>query len=140
MPIVTWSAKYETGNIDVDTQHLELFRIVNFLHDGILAGKEKDVMVKTLEDLANYVAKHFRAEEKLMLREAFPDYAHHKAIHEKLSRDTGAIIDGYRSGKLVLTVALSRFLSDWLQVHIEVEDMRMINFIRNKNRTRVKAR
>ena len=110
MAIITWSAKYQTGHTNVDTQHQELFRMVNTLHDGITAGKGRDVMEKTLDDLASYVVKHFKTEESLMVKQGYPDYARHKAIHDKLTKDAVDIITGYKSGKIILSQTLSKFL------------------------------
>jgi hemerythrin len=121
-----------TGNPEIDGQHQELFRIINVLHNSILTGNARDVMLMTLDDLTNYVDKHFRDEERLMLGEGYPDYAHHKALHDKLTADAMNVIAGYKSGKLNLSVTLSQFLGDWLSKHIEVEDLKMINFIKEK--------
>jgi len=131
MSLVNWSSKYVTGHMEVDNQHQELFRMVNTLHDAILTGKGKEVMVKTLDGLAAYVVKHFKMEEALMLKVSYPAYAHHKAIHDKLTKDAVDIINGYKSGKMVLTITLSQFLNDWITKHIEVEDIKMINFVKS---------
>ena len=38
MDLVNWDVKYQTGNATVDTQHKELFRMVNGLHHAIVEG------------------------------------------------------------------------------------------------------
>ncbi|MBN2693134.1 hemerythrin family protein [bacterium] len=129
MALVTWNDSFETGDTNVDKQHKELFKMVNDLHESILAGKGKEILVKTLDMLAQYVVIHFKTEEEMMLHYKYPRYVEHKAIHDKLTKEAVDIIENYKSGKLVLSITLSRFLSDWIQNHIKGNDMDMIWFI-----------
>ncbi len=130
MAIAVWSNKFVTGYDEVDKQHQELFRMVNNLHQSILEKKGKEILIKTLDDLANYVVVHFKTEEVLMQKKGYPSLVEHKLIHDKLTKDAIEIIDGYKSGKLVLSITLSKFLGDWIQNHIEIEDMKMINYVK----------
>lgn len=130
MALVTWNDKFKTGNFEVDSQHQELFRMVNELHEAIKEQRGKEVMGKTLDELANYVVKHFKTEEALMAKKGYPELAKHKSIHDILTNEAVEIIQGYKSGKHLLSVTLTQFLSNWIQTHIKDEDMKMINFIK----------
>ena len=131
MTIIAWDEKYRTGYLDVDKQHQELFRMVNELHEAIVAGKGKELMIKTLDGLAKYVVTHFAVEEKLMIEKKYPGFAEHKAKHDKLKVDAVDMIEKYKSGKLALSITVSRFLGDWIQTHILVEDLKMIRFVQS---------
>ncbi len=130
MALVTWSAEFESGNKMVDAQHQELFRMVNELHEQIVAGKGKDAIEPTLNNLAAYTAKHFAAEEQLMQKTGYPEYVRHRALHQELLKQASDTIEGYRTGKIVLSITLSRFLADWISKHIGQEDMKMIRHVR----------
>ncbi len=130
MPLIAWDKKFVTNNLDVDRQHQELFVMVNTLHDAITARHGKDVLVPTLDKLATYVVKHFKTEEVLMQAKRYPKYAEHKTKHDELTRQAVEIINGYKSGQLVLTLTLSRFLGDWLSTHILGDDLAMIAWIK----------
>ena len=130
MSIITWNDSYNTGHAEVDRQHQELFVMVNVLHQAIIDGKGKEVLGKTLDGLATYVVTHFKTEEGMMVQAKYPGYQVHKAVHDTLTKQAVEIIEGYTSGTSVLSITLSRFLSDWLQHHIDGEDKKMIAFIR----------
>ena len=130
MAIIAWNDSYKTGHAEVDRQHQELFTMVNTLHQAIVDGKGKEVLVKTLDGLATYVVTHFKTEEGMMMQAKYPGYQTHKSVHDTLTKQAVEVIEGYRSGKSVLSITLSRFLSDWLQHHINGEDMKMIAFFK----------
>jgi hemerythrin len=112
----------------VDAQHQELFRMVNDLHDAIVAGKGKDVLQPTLEKLAKYTMEHFRSEEALMAEIKYPALGTHKNKHDELTRQVKELVEKYRTGKAVLGVTLSSFLADWLRHHIKEDDMALIKY------------
>ena len=132
MALVEWSADYESGNAQVDEQHRELFRMVNELHQQIVDGRGKEAIQPTLDKVASYTKEHFATEEALMQRSAYPEYKRHHALHQELLKRAADIIEGYRSGKIVLSITLSRFLADWIKKHIGQEDMKMIRYLRSQ--------
>ena len=136
MPLVQFTDAYRTGDPTVDGQHIELFRMFNDLHGAILAGHERGQLQVTLDALTAYVATHFQTEEHLMLLHGYPGYAVHKTKHDDLAQNAAKVIEGYRSGKTVLTIALSRFFADWLRLHIEIEDKPMIRYFQARKALR----
>ena len=134
MSVIQWNDDFKTGNLYVDNQHIELFSMVNELHDSILSGQGKQKTNEVLDSLSKYVSKHFAAEEALMKNANYPEYENHKAIHDTLARQAAEIIEGFRTGKIVLSLTLSRFLSDWIKNHIKVEDKRMIAFVNSSEK------
>lgn len=129
MSIAIWSEIYVTGHPMVDKQHQELFRMVNQLHDAIITGKSKEVLMPTLDKLAHYTAKHFTDEEALMAAAEYPQMATHKLKHLDLANQAKEIIEGYRSGKTVLSITLSNFLAEWLRHHINGDDKALVAYL-----------
>jgi len=128
MDIAKWNKSYETGNKLVDSQHQELFRMVNALHAAILENRSKDLLTPTLEKLVNYTIEHFRSEEALMAQVNYPAMAVHKWKHEDLTEKVQELVRKYNSGQVVLTVTLSNFLAEWLRYHIKEDDMRLMQY------------
>lgn len=133
MALAIWNDSYKTGDGTVDSQHQALFAMVNELHDAILAGHGRDRIGSTLVKLGAYVATHFQTEERLMQAQAYPAFLAHKAKHDALGKDAAKVISDYESGRAMLTIALSRFLADWLRHHIDGEDKAMISWMRQRN-------
>jgi len=135
MAIAIWDDAYLTGDAAVDLQHRNLFKMVNELHDAVVAGKGKEVLKPTLGKLAAYTIEHFGVEERLMQRAGYPGYPGHKAKHDALTTQAKTLIANYDSGKAVLTITLSQFLADWIRHHINEEDKGMIMWMRGRGKT-----
>jgi len=129
MAIAVWDDSFKTGYKVVDTQHQELFRMVNELHDAIVTGKGKEQMGPTLEHLANYTVEHFKAEEELMQKVGYPAYPQHHAKHIDLTNEVVDLIKKYKEGHMVLSTTLSNFLANWLRHHIKEEDIALIRWV-----------
>jgi hemerythrin len=130
MVVFEWKDSYRTGNATVDAQHQGLFRMVNELHDAIVAGKGKEVLTPTLTKLVKYTVEHFSTEEKLMAAAGYPATPDHHRLHEELTRQVKELAEKYASGKLVLATTLSGFLANWLSHHIQESDITMINYVK----------
>ena len=83
---IPWTPALAIGVPEIDHQHQELFLRIERLVEGVGRGNAADVE-RLLEFLGQYVVKHFGAEERWMLRSAYPDYTRHKAEHERFIRD-----------------------------------------------------
>jgi hemerythrin len=130
MPVLEWDSSLETGNAVVDRQHKELIKMVNDLHQAIIAQKTNEVLFSTLEKLAEYTIEHFKTEEALMTSKHYPNFDRHKQRHDELAKQATQIIADYKDGKYTLSLALSSFLGNWVRHHIFQEDMEMVIFLR----------
>lgn len=133
MELVSWNKSFETGHPVVDGQHKKLFAMVNQLHTAIQENHTKLVLSDTMEKLSDYVATHFKTEEEIMLLHNFPDYENHKKQHEDLKEQAVKLIKLFNLGKVDLSATISKFLSDWLQHHILENDIKMINWLKEKS-------
>jgi hemerythrin len=130
MGIAIWDESYRTGNLTVDTQHQELFRMVNHLHDAIMDGTSKEILTPTLTKLAKYTIAHFAAEEALMKAVNYPAMAEHRKKHGELTKQVKDLVEKYSAGKVVLTITLSNFLADWLRHHIKEDDIALVRYVK----------
>lgn len=127
----TLTKDLETGNTLIDTEHRELFAAVNDLMDACSQGKGRDQIAKTATFLTNYVAKHFRDEERLQQQSKYPAYTAHKQFHEKYKRDLAAVATQINSegptiaalGKLNQTIGV-------LVNHIRIEDKKLASHVK----------
>ena len=125
MSLVTWSDKLSVGIPSIDEQHKKLVLLLNQLHDGMMAGKGKDVLGGVIKGLIDYTANHFRYEEDLFARTGYPESAAHKQEHTELVRRVVEIQKKYeQSGPAALTIQVMNFLKDWLTTHILKSDMK----------------
>ena len=130
MDIFVWNESYMTGEAQVDSEHQELVRIINWVieHQNMAEGTAG---IETLLDrLVNYAVVHFGHEEALMAASGCdPRFI---AAHVKVHRDFADQVTKMREfpiggGDMEY---LLRFLSSWLAQHILGIDQSMGRQIR----------
>jgi hemerythrin len=122
MPLITWSARLETGIAIIDSQHKRLVDIINQLHDALEAGRSHEVMGAIFDELIAYTETHFGIEEKLMESH---DYEHledhrreHRAFTDQIKMDRyNFSVDAWQYED-----RLKDFLRGWLVNHIAASD------------------
>lgn len=132
MPLMTWDEKYSAGIDEFDAHHKKLFSLINTLHDGILAGKGKEVLGQVLSELVNYTVYHFRAEEGAFQKYGYPEQRQHKAEHDDLTKKAVDLQNKFDSGGIVLNTEVMNFLKGWLNNHILTIDMKYGPFLLSK--------
>jgi hemerythrin len=128
MNIAQWDDSFKTGDGVVDSQHQELFRMVNELHNAIIANKGKEILGPTLDKLAKYTIEHFQTEEGLMERIKYPSLSTHQQKHKDLTDEVVDLVGKFKAGQMVLSITLSNFLAKWLRHHIKEDDVALVNF------------
>lgn len=132
MALINWSENYSVSVKEIDSQHKKLVDLINSLHEGMKAGRGKDVLGTVLNDLVNYTAYHFSFEEKLFEKYSYPELNTHKRQHADLVVQVLAYKESFETGKSVLTIEIMNFLSDWLTKHIAGSDKKYTSFLNSK--------
>ncbi len=132
MSLITWTDKYSVGVEEIDAQHQQLIAIVNALHDALVAGSGKDSLGKILDELVDYTAYHFDAEEKLMKLHGYDEHIKHVVKHKDLIRTAVELQSTVKTGATVLTLSAMDFLRYWLTHHILGSDMPLGRFLNAK--------
>jgi hemerythrin len=120
MPLVSWNDKFSVEVPSIDQQHQKLFAMMNELYDAMSQGKGKQLAPEILDRLVDYTREHFAAEEAMMKRANYPDFAAHQAEHEKLKAEVAKMLKD--SSSAALSMPLLSFMRDWLQSHIVSRD------------------
>src|SRR5579862_7146579 len=126
MSLFEWKESYSIGVAEIDAQHRKLYHLADQLHAAMNAGKSSDVIAQVLAELVMYTKTHFAAEERLMQRCGYPEFAAHKATHDELTRRVVDLQQQQKSGKTMLSIETLRFLSQWLQQHIGGTDRKYV--------------
>lgn len=123
-----WSDRFASGIESVDSQHQQLFRLINQIGELLVDGgeiSEADIQV-LVKQLADYTRFHFTHEERVMaeggLDSTYIDS--HKKIHQRFTEQVISMWKG-RAGLVDPVRTLYGFLSSWLVYHILGEDQKM---------------
>lgn len=131
-----WSNELATGYEEIDQQHRELFNRINNLFEACKQRKGMEEVKSMMQFLADYVIKHFSAEEKYMERLSYPGYAAHKAQHWKFTETFSELkkrLEEEGPGVL-LVVNTNLILVEWLKNHIRKVDKELGAFLKNNIR------
>ena len=127
-----WSDDLATGVTEIDNQHREIFRRVDKLSTACGEGKGKDEVLRLLLFLEEYIKEHFAAEEKLQMRQAYPEYAAHKSQHSRFIADVARLTAEFRAegATLSLVIMTNKTLASWLVQHITQADKQFAKYLR----------
>jgi hemerythrin len=128
---IIFTDQYLVGIKQVDREHRKLFAIVGSIQDGLESGGDGALAAARIAvgELLEYTRTHFASEEALMAQYAFPEFESHRQLHQEL---LGQVHDMEMRVELegeVAAIELSRFLGQWLALHIQVADKRFGAFV-----------
>ncbi|MDO9598669.1 MAG: diguanylate cyclase [Azoarcus sp.] len=122
-----WNEYFVTGIEEVDTQHMELVRIINRLGEILSnsAAPDATALIGLIDELSDYARFHFAAEEVFMAAAGIDPRHLQAQAHEH----EGFINEVTRFGLTTMTPATSSsllsFLIHWLAYHILGSDQSM---------------
>lgn len=127
-----WTEKMSVGYAAIDQQHQELFRRFDDLLEACQQCKGKERVEALLGFLDTYVITHFREEERLMDRHAYPGAEEHKAEHRYFIGRLNAMKEDLKtrgpSSELVITT--NQTLLNWIIRHIKQIDVQLGAFLK----------
>lgn len=124
MSLITWTKEqFATDVASHDHEHQTIFRMLNALHESVIAGDRKTVGAH-LDDLIGFVAEHFGSEERNMIKCEYPEYLRHKQEHDHLVATCLDLQRQFHAGLVEITEETTGFVKTWLVNHIPNIDKR----------------
>ena len=122
-----WNETYETGNTQVDSEHQEIFKLVQNVLDASVSNEAAKIE-ETVDFLANYTVNHFKNEERLMEESNYPDMPIHKKQHDNF---VATVLELRANLKDTKSQDIERIVINWLTDHVLGSDKLMANHYRN---------
>lgn len=121
----------ETGNAVIDSEHRQLFQAVNSLLDACAQGKGRTQMKPACDFLLNYVDKHFKNEENIQIKSAYPGYNAHRQFHESYKMQLKQIAKELENeGASVAGLSKFNQAVSILVNHIRMEDRKLAQHVK----------
>ena len=126
---ITWDDKLKTGIPTIDEQHQF---IVEALSKIRISKLKKVELFQLLSDLQTYLPSHFDLEEKYMIDTNYPEYASHKADHDKVSEDTKNILTQNKpdANPSKIAVEVVKYMQNWFLDHYTNVDVIMADYLK----------
>lgn len=125
MTLLTWRNQYALGIPEIDHEHQEMIRVINELHDRMMARPTTDEIADFLSEISVLIGAHFALEERTMRLMRYSEYAAHKADHEHLLEEILDIADGFTADPGSEIDTLGERLSRWFGDHFRTFDARL---------------
>ncbi len=132
MAIMVWNETYSVGVRELDDQHKNLIRMINEMHYAMNNDKGQEAISSIVDQMFHYMEVHFTTEEGYMQEHAYLGYIAHQKQHEEFRAKARDLRERVNSGEFVLSFEIVQFLSDWLQKHIMVTDMKYTSLFAEK--------
>ncbi|HWQ66071.1 MAG TPA: bacteriohemerythrin, partial [Methanospirillum sp.] len=126
MVIMKWSDDLSVQITEIDQQHQKLIGLINTLHEAMLQKQTKQVISKTIDELAAYTVYHFQNEENYLEQFKYPGLMVHRREHEAFVTKVNAFQKDYEAGKLGLSMEIMSFLQEWVTNHIKGTDKKYV--------------
>jgi hemerythrin len=119
-----WDQSLCIGDVDIDSQHVILFALMNQLDIDIDGDKSHTSVDYILRAMAYYVDFHFRYEETMLAQQKYPGLEDHKIAHMKFVLDLIKMKKeaNQAESKLEVALKLRNWGTTWLVDHILNED------------------
>ena len=123
-----WNENYLVGNEIVDKDHKEIFGMVDRLLEDDFEGRP-DKIKTVVGFLADYVGRHFKNEEKLMVESGYRRMAEHIKQHQDFVKTVEAFVAKIEGDldNINLSMQVNEVIVDWLAEHVMISDKAMID-------------
>jgi hemerythrin-like metal-binding protein len=122
MPLLNWHEEYTVHNEELDCHHRKLFSILNSLYDDCLQVDSENCVGPRLNELLDFAAYHFKAEEDYMRRIEYFEIDDHIEMHNGFVFKLEEIRSIPHRSELETTRELIVFIGKWLLQHVLDED------------------
>lgn len=129
MVIIEWNETFSTNVDEIDKQHRHLIDLINELAQSMADGRGRTVIGTIIDKLVDYTKVHFRTEERIFTLVEYPETKSHVKEHADFIRKIMEFRDGFKSGRIGLTVEVMNFLCDWARNHIKKSDKHYAAYI-----------
>jgi hemerythrin len=131
---IVWDEELSVGVPLIDEQHQHIFEAINELFAAMRAGRGRNQLERTLQQLQAYVGTHFRTEEEHMEAHGYPGLEAHRAQHEAFAREFQQVFAEFleRGPSPAMAISLQRRLCNWLHHHIRGDDQALGEFLRRR--------
>ena len=127
----SWNDSLLIGVDLIDNQHRELVGRMDKLMQASRMGKGSTEIEETLRFVVSYVKEHFKDEEDMQAKYAYPDIVEHKKLHAGFVKSTVGLLQEYQKtgSSTEFTGKVNKTLVEWLFRHIRSEDKKLAIYI-----------
>lgn len=122
---IEWNDSFLVGIDVIDTQHKEIWRILNLTYDAHSLDYSTKGLKLIIELLIEYALTHFETEERFMQSSRYVDMTEHVHEHQKFWIDLKPLTAKAIENKDLTNLEVITFIKTWIMDHVMVTDMKL---------------
>jgi len=127
MPFIVWTNEMSVDVKMLDNDHKKLAILINDLHAGLMAGRNREELERILDELVGYTRLHFAHEERILAEAGYRGAATHKQEHEEKIKQVLDLQARFRgASESAADLEVLDQLKDWLFLHLEHSDKEFV--------------
>jgi hemerythrin len=127
MPFIVWTNEMSVDVKMLDNDHKRLAILINDLHAGLMAGRDREELERIFDELVSYTRIHFAHEERILAEAGYSGAATHKQEHEEKVRQVLNLQARFRrANESAADLEVLDQLKDWLFLHLEHSDKEFV--------------
>jgi hemerythrin-like metal-binding protein len=128
MDLLAWDDKYSVKVAEIDTQHKQMFHLINNLFHAMEKSKAPEQIQPILKGFIDYADFHFTTEEKYFTQFNYPDKDAHILAHRSYSAKIQELLNESTADKVLVSTKLMDFVEDWWIQHVTGMDQKYAQF------------
>jgi len=117
------------GCPEMDSDHRTMLEILDQLHEAMIQGRGGELILVTLDRLAEQESAHFGREERLMQECGYPDLERHRELHLEMLQELAVLRCRARAGHMPIAYDTMQTMRRWIAEHINGEDRSAAKYI-----------
>ena len=128
---ISWKKEFSVNIQTIDNHHKKIIFIINNINNSIKSNNHYNLKIN-LESLIKFAEYHFEYEETLLNQYGY-DTINHSSGHVDLMKKLEELYQEYIHDKNYKVDDIPDFLSNWIKIHILVEDKKYASYLNSKN-------
>ena len=124
-----WKPEIVLGHAQIDQEHKQMLLLAEAIVEPLLDSASHQPNVEPMQALIAFSRKHFAHEEELMRAAAYPGTEEHAKYHASLLTELESYCAKVASGANTNAVGLIAFLWNWLALHIQNADRKLVEWL-----------
>ena len=125
-----WTKEFESGNKEIDNDHMSLANQINELHDLILNSSSIEIIYQSIDKLTNHLHDHFKNEEAIITKKGYADSLQHRSIHLRLLNEYEIIRLKTIKGEISLAAFISFVIDKVFLNHVLTADKQFFDVVK----------
>ena len=120
---MNWKSEYSVGVPKFDDDHEIILNLIDTYLMQSDSGLDLNTVRFIIDQLGDYSQTHFKAEETYMAEINYPRLEDHRRLHHEMLDQLTYIRGQCEKGDVSVVEVTAKFLHDWWNNHILLEDM-----------------